>query len=227
MGCDIHFYVERKDGDEWISADTWEQSEYGPSILYEKRFYNSRNYDLFAILADVRNGRGFAGIDTGDGFNPIAPCRGLPDDVSPQVAAEHERWDGDGHSHSWFTVKELMDYDWTQIAIHRGYVTFPVYEKFKRLQKWDQSPEEVCGNVSGGSTVKLPESAFANKLDELKQSPWSDTVINAAFTDRTYAKIEWPEPYWHCCRNFLHETMPKLWRIGSPEDVRAVFWFDN
>jgi hypothetical protein len=36
---------------------------------YEKR--SGRNYDLFAILADVRNWRGFAGVD-----------RGLPEDVT-------------------------------------------------------------------------------------------------------------------------------------------------
>lgn len=59
--------------------------------------YHGRNYDVFAILADVRNGRGFAGIETGDGFVPIlgfgeAALRGLPDDLSPELryAARHE-----------------------------------------------------------------------------------------------------------------------------------------
>ena len=47
---------------------------------------------LFAILAGVRNGYGFAGCDTGDGFRPIAPPRGLPGDVSPEVAEEARRW---------------------------------------------------------------------------------------------------------------------------------------
>jgi len=30
----------------------------------------NRNYDLFAILANVRNGHGFAGIKTGGGIRP-------------------------------------------------------------------------------------------------------------------------------------------------------------
>src|SRR5215469_11787636 len=34
--------------------------------------YGWRNYDLFAILAGVRNGSGFGGCDTGDPVVPIA-----------------------------------------------------------------------------------------------------------------------------------------------------------
>jgi hypothetical protein len=51
--------------------------------------FKYRNYDVFAILANVRNGRGFAGVVTGGGFNPIAMPRGLPPDVSPEVLREY------------------------------------------------------------------------------------------------------------------------------------------
>lgn len=51
--------------------------------------YAGRNYNLFAILADVHNGYGFAGCDTGDPFVPIAPPRGLPDDVTQEVLKEY------------------------------------------------------------------------------------------------------------------------------------------
>ncbi len=118
MGCDIHFYVERKVDNVWCSADRWEPNpdadeEGQPSltITYSERFYSDRNYDLFSILADVRNGSGFAGCDTGDGFVPIDEPRGLPADVSEEVLADSISWNGDGHSHSWFTVAELFEYD--------------------------------------------------------------------------------------------------------------------
>ncbi len=63
-----------------------------------------RSYNTFAMLADVRNGTGFAGIKTSDGFPVIHEQRGLPDDlvveddhvaikVSDLVAA----WDWDGN----------------------------------------------------------------------------------------------------------------------------------
>jgi hypothetical protein len=129
MGCDIHFYVQKQMNCVWVSADRWEPNKYADdegepklAIPYEKRFYSGRNYDLFGILADVRNGRGFAGLDTGDGFVPIDDPRGLPVDVSEPVKADSDRWDGDGHSHSWFTVAELLAYDWTQTTKHRGYL---------------------------------------------------------------------------------------------------------
>lgn len=41
-----------------------------------------RDYNLFAMLADVRNGRGFAGIKTADPFPVIHEQRGLPADLA-------------------------------------------------------------------------------------------------------------------------------------------------
>jgi len=48
-------------------------------------WYGDRNYNAFAILADVRNGYGFAGCDTGDGFVPISTPKGFPDDMCEEV----------------------------------------------------------------------------------------------------------------------------------------------
>ena len=121
MGCDIHFFVEVKQADgSWKSVDEWEVEDGYTYVPYEKAFYNGRNYDLFAILADVRNGRGFAGCKTGDGFNIIDEPRGLPNDVSSEVKSQAESWDGDGHSHSWFTLAELESFDWDQTTKHEG-----------------------------------------------------------------------------------------------------------
>ncbi len=77
MGWDIHFYVEKQVDGAWQSADQWTPNEYAGdegepplTIRYEDRFYTSRNYNLFGILANVRNGRGFAGCNIGDGDLP-------------------------------------------------------------------------------------------------------------------------------------------------------------
>ena len=118
MGCDIHMYAEVKKNNKWskvgdVFENMWyskdrELSDWNKPLTDTP--YDGRNYDLFAILADVRNGHGFAGCVTGERFNPISEPKGLPDDVSKKIKKESDKWDGDGHSHSYFTVKELLDF---------------------------------------------------------------------------------------------------------------------
>lgn len=124
MGCDIHAFVEvkrypyqdtnRRNG-VWVSADKWTVNE--DHILYpedyEKRFhvdyddsiYKGRNYDLFAILAGVRNNRG---------LKPISLPKGLPEDVCKDIKDESDIFASDGHSHSYLTLKEILQYKWDE-----------------------------------------------------------------------------------------------------------------
>lgn len=117
MGTDIHGVFQRYDQ----QAGLWEDV---PSE-YEQQ----RHYQLFAVLADVRNGVGFAGVTTGEAVAPIAAPRGLPadflcdteychkatnvDTLSPlqrryrQPEDPLEVWLGD-HSYSWLTGDELL-----------------------------------------------------------------------------------------------------------------------
>lgn len=112
MGCDIHLFTERKrsinNEQKWVNADNWKLNPYyeknnedGESEYNINSAYRRRDYALFSILADVRN-------DSGN--KPISEPKGLPEDISEVVRAESDRWDGDGHSHSFFTMKELYDY---------------------------------------------------------------------------------------------------------------------
>lgn len=39
--------------------------------------------------------------------------------------------------------------------------------------------------------------------------------------------MDWSVHYYEVASDFLSETLPRLWRLGQPEDVRIVFWFDN
>lgn len=83
MGCDIHLCVEMKVDDEWI--------------LYSQPRVD-RNYDLFAMMANVRN--------NGD-IEPLSSPRGLPHDVSKSTACIAKSWGSDGHSHSWLGYEEI------------------------------------------------------------------------------------------------------------------------
>ena len=91
MGCDIHAYPERRDGNKWIA-------------LYGEAF-DWRAYGLYGFLAGVRN---YSDVP------PIAPQRGVPEDMSPQVAEEYYDWGSDRHSPSWLSMDELLSFDYDQ-----------------------------------------------------------------------------------------------------------------
>jgi len=253
MGCDIHFYVEtRQEDGSWKTADTWELSEYNEpgdplSVDYKKAFYSGRGYDLFSILADVRNGRGFAGIKTGEGFNPISVPRGVPKDACEQYRAVVERWDCDGHSHSHLTLAELLTYDWTQQTTHQGWVGPSDWAKWRDNGK----PEGWSGAVSGGEVEHLDSTEFEQAWQQLRVEKGYPEQRRASvhlsggrwggeasedmprFLEilgrgkSPHCLVKWTEPYYRSASNFWADTMPRLLALGKPEDVRCCFFFDN
>lgn len=111
MGCDIHIHVEIKSHDnKWLSGDYYKVNPYfnpNDNEDFEKEYscveiHGSRNYTLFTTLAGVRD---YSGKNI-----PVSEPKGFPDNCCKQVIESKESWDGDGHSHSWLTLKELRDY---------------------------------------------------------------------------------------------------------------------
>ena len=168
MGCDIHFYTERWTSDNkyegpkdlsedrdskieeilencepnyrWVSADTWTKN----GTWYADQIYCSRNYFLFSILADVRN--------SGD-IEPIDNPRGIPDDASSGYEYAVDRWD-DGHSHSYFTLDELLNVDWLSYRKKSAILEFQTQddevgwldefmETIQTMRSIDPDPENV------------------------------------------------------------------------------------
>lgn len=223
MGTDIHLYVERRVGGAWVSCDSWTADG---EVDYDQRFYRERNYDLFAILADVRNGSGFAGVRTGDGFVPIAAPRGWPKDCSPEL----QKIEVD-HTPGWLTVAELMAYDWTQEARKQGWV------RLKEWARWRISgaPQEWAGGIDGKSIRKLPEGVVDAAWEEHRTGQpyevlWEED--GGSFELRlggpeVYTQVRWEVRYYEVAAKFLSHTLPRLWRLGRPEDVRIVFYFDS
>lgn len=96
MGCDIHIFLERKNNkNRWVDSMIYGNDVYeeGLKPLSDYR----RDYTLFATLAGVR------------GDNPIERPKGIPEDCSPEYRKLCEDWGDDGHSHSYFTLRELID----------------------------------------------------------------------------------------------------------------------
>lgn len=87
MGCDIHGWIEWKPtdpayGGRWVGVRPLTGNA------------DDRNYERFAALAGVR----------GDGPEAL----GAPEDVSDTCRMEIERWDGDGHSHSYLPLPAAL-----------------------------------------------------------------------------------------------------------------------
>lgn len=142
MGCDIHAYVETRQQDgSWKKADI--------------DVPDDRNYVAFAKLANVRNGSGFAGTDTGDEIAPIDQPRGIPNDTSiidNNLDCENPEsvWLGD-HSHSWVLLSELLAVNYNEPVIRRGMVSPEIYEHCK---KWGARPREWCSCTNRDDYIK-------------------------------------------------------------------------
>lgn len=106
MGCDIHLFTERKvkPGEDWLDMDRYKRNRYfgetgGGDEFVVESILNGRNYALFSMLADVRNYHD----------NPfIEAPRGLPDDCNKHIKKQSDMWGVDAHSHSYFTLRELI-----------------------------------------------------------------------------------------------------------------------
>lgn len=237
MGCDIHFFVETKQQDgSWkihgefeldgTSVDDW-------LIQKDRPLYTGRCYNLFAILADVRNGRGFAGTKTGEGFNPISLPRGVPDDASKEYKAIVEQWGYDGHSHSYHTIRQLLDYDWTQTTGLQGWVNFSEWEQWSRWRRGaGEGPQSRCGGVWGESIVRVEPAEMDTLLEQYNKLE-SDELRKAfaAQHSKHYALAKWTEPYFIAAGSFVGSTIPQLLALAGGVDgidnVRCIFFFDN
>jgi hypothetical protein len=103
MGCDIHATIEY-DFYSQIKNKLDDQQEpwwFG----FARDVQIQRNYSLFTILAGVRD------YDREGYTRPIiAAPRGIPKDASFEYAEEVDEWEGDGHSHSYVTARELAEW---------------------------------------------------------------------------------------------------------------------
>jgi len=84
--------------------------EEGPTCL--SWVSSSRDYSSFGRLAGVRRHI--------EGLGPLDEPRGLPDDVSLDIQEESDEYGIGGHSHSFFTLAELLEHDWSKTEMYDG-----------------------------------------------------------------------------------------------------------
>ena len=209
MGTDVHAVFQKKvaakDGTtNWECVQTkWEQN---------------RHYQLFAVLAGVRNGFGFAGVITGEAVTPISEPRGIP--VDSGIGGDgciatpwEDRW-GDAyvwlgtHSHSWLTSTEMLaHYRTLPTVIKTGVIT---REEFL---SWDGStpPETYYGSVSGPGVVTIPQNRARFIESNLGE-------------DYTHVQIKWSQGLKEELQYFFDEIQ-RLHDLHG--EVRMVFGFDS
>lgn len=164
MGCDIHTMIEWKD-----RFGLWNNA--GEADLY-------RDYELFAVLAGVRNDCGIV---------PIAEPRGVPEDACGEYEAWQEAYGGDGHSHSWVTLAELIAFNREQ-EIDDPHFVLSRDPKTKEITS-------TCKSTSGAHLGKVGKRKvfgvfgsdhFDNLIDELdaikaKRKLTSDEDVRLCF----------------------------------------------
>lgn len=203
MGCDIHLYCEQKYKDKWLSADFYCQNKYSLDYKDEPsmsvvHLYNGRNYTLFSILANVRNS---------DGNEYISQPRGLPLNISEKVKEEYSIWDLDGHSCSWYTAKEL--FDWEKEHKVTKYAGMISSEAAKNLDDNHIFPTTWCGWTNMEGYVYREWAEEETPLTDLNQ------------------KIKERMSYLFNIYNFYDDNKKEELYQKYAGDFRIVFWFDS
>lgn len=206
MGTDIHTVAQIKDRN-----GKWETV--AENIANEWRSYHS-----YAVLANLRNGHGFAGSDTGEEWEYISEPRGFPDDFEETNYEhiygfdKHKKWMGD-HSHSWVTLKEIKDkleyYSGKKYEVH-GIVEV---EKYRRLLEGVE-PDEWCSGISGPDIVVVDENNINETATHVRIKWKVDALSRLTYLKNCVRHIELLKD---CDYN------DKL----TDEDVRMVFGFDS
>lgn len=220
MGCDIHIWVERLNYVGSGSSKRWEM------VATEDATYHNRNYRLFSLLAGVRNNARAA-------IKPISEPRGLPLDVSKEVATAME--DAGYHSKSWLTLGEIRAADLDTPQTYTGVVDAL---NAARIFMGEQ-PQAWSGDVFGRDIVFLEEKAMRAELEK-HPGYWADLVYAPETFELPSAapgnlrnlrhRATWKRPLSLDCEGFMKwlDVMEDVAYWDSRrEEIRLVFAFDN
>lgn len=207
MGCDIHVFCEAKRfyGDEniWYCVDHFKKNKYFNPIEPDGErewevvvIFDNRDYGLFSLLTDVRNYYENEPIDT---------PRGLPNDVSKEVKDESDYCGSDGHSHSYFTLKELMDY-------RREHATM----KYSGMLS-DKQIEDLRNGIKPNSWCQ------STNMEGYKYVRWEDNITPNFDKLIEVMKKRLMEEFW--IYDFQDDKEDRIKERSN--DFRIVFWFDN
>jgi hypothetical protein len=213
MGTDVHSVFQKRTENGWQDVES----------QYDER----RHYALFAWIGNVRNGHGFAGIQTHTRIEPLSDRRGFPADFETIDEDDHpitanairgrraewykdedsnvaddshlRMWMGD-HSHSWLSGTEILAATPPRV-LRTGVISI------EQFRAWDgeSSPASWSGGIGGPGVV-------------MAESP-SDVT-----GETTHVRIEWFDETRGSFAYFIDEVQRLTNEHG---EVRFVFGFDS
>ena len=141
MGCDIHLHTEVKINGEWQHY----------SVCHV-----TRNYALFALMADVRN----------DGsIEPVSLQKGLPMNMTPLTKFDYQDWKLDAHSSSWLTASEIKE-------LHEKCKELNIFKYDRSMFGFSDSFGYLFGNDWSGF-IKYPDERLEG-LEDVRFIFWFD-----------------------------------------------------
>lgn len=201
MGCDIHARVEilRNINEklQWVDSDYYRRNPY-----YDKSDDYSRKYEVVEICGD-RNYQRFAtlaGVRNYGGTVPIDEPRGIPKDSNKHIKNDFEMWGCDVHTPSWYTLKELRDYQGINpMSKYSGYIS-PTAAK--RLDEENISPDEWCQGTTDKTWIfrewECKSDVLLPMIDAMKERLAEQLYLYGDDRIQEFA-----------------------------DKIRIVFWFDN
>jgi len=237
MGSDIHMITQVRENGEWRTK-------------HDAFNYRTRNYSVFGMLADVRNGRGFAGAVYGTGFIPISEPKGLPDDLREKmykILDEYdEEWAEDqGLSFAGIGAREVRDnyvegewlgdhsFTWLDMAEIKAYIQKIKDENlqtaYKRYVKESNMREYLRAKNRGENLSAFYEEWISFKAKEVQFEDYIKDPLK--YDEDNLIVVYVLVSYLDACASFFgseaFKSMMGLADQYGDENVRIVFGFDS
>lgn len=221
MGTDIHTVLEIRKNGTWEALGL-ERDSYGyimdppdPAEVLP----TDRNYNLFSIMADVRNSNGYD--EPRSRWVPISEPRGCPPDASPLVKDWMEEW---GHSHSYLTLADLKNYDYSSSTLRTGLVGPDGYMQWKEHGR----PNAWCGGLMGADVVFVSHE----EMEQYISDPQLFSLMKGVENSLVFTAVQWEVTAREAARKLVEDTIPYMESLVmenglTDNDVRLVFWFDS
>nr|BBH93794.1 hypothetical protein KTA_19930 [Thermogemmatispora argillosa] len=202
MGVDISGWIECRRS----FLREGETTPWQPAIRLGFLFHD-RSYDAFGCLFGVRN---YAN------FRPVAEERGLPEDVSPAVREEYERWGEGVFGAGWITWAEIKAIDWEEPAelpdarIHRYRRAEDGSLIYEGKAAWDRDFAQAVDH-------SLIEGIFGTRTwPEGQEWEINGKVYRSVRLRRKDARPSWEVTF---------AVMEALARNYGDDGVRMIVWF--
>lgn len=186
--------------------------------ISENPWSENRDYLLFAVLANVRNGYGFGGLYRHEPLEPITDHRGIPDDFSAEYQIKDSWWGN--HSHTWLLGSEFMNwYNGDIISlVHTGYISK------KEFDKWDGNEPDCYSGCINGPGIILSDDV--NSFTRVNSTQLNENQPIVSITpETTHVRVWWSQSVQSSISDFYEDVVKPL--MDYYGDFRLVMSFDS